>query len=360
MGVDATPLLGARTGVGRYVRGLLGGLAELHAPPPVLAAFSLRGRLPDDTPGRASPVRVPARLLHRLWQHAPFPPVELVTGPVDVFHAGNFVLPPTLRAAGVVTVHDLAFLRYPETVTSAVLAYRELVPASLRRAAGIVTVSAAVRDELCAEYRLDPTRVTVAANGVDADWRSARPPDAGVRARLGLPERYLLFVGNVEPRKGLPLLVRAHRAARRADPDVPPLVVVGPPGWGDAWGGAEPDPADVLRLGYLGDDDLRRTVAGAVALCLPSRYEGFGLPVLEALACGRPVLASDLPAHREVGGEVATYLPGDDDTWAQALLRAGGDDAPGPAEARRARAEGFTWSRSAERHLAAWTAAAAR
>lgn len=361
VGLDATPLLGTRTGVGRYVHGLLAGLAELQAiAPPVLAAFSLRGHLPDDVAGRASPVRVPARVLHRAWQRVPFPPVELLTGPVDVFHAGNFVLPPTLRSAGVVTVHDLTYLRHPETVTPAVLAYRELVPASLHRAAGVVTVSAAVRDELCAEYPLDPALVTVAPNGVAAAWFRARPPNADERARLGLPERYLLFVGNVEPRKGLPTLVRAHRAARRADPDVPPLVVVGPPGWGDAWGGEEPDRADVLRLGFLADDDLRRTVAGAAALCLPSRYEGFGLPVLEALACGRPALVSDLPAHREVGAHLATYLGSDDtDGWADALLRAGQDDAPGAEEARRAHAAAFTWSRSAEHHLAAWTAAAA-
>ena len=225
----------------------------------------------------------------------------------------------------------------------------------------MVTVSQAVRDELCAEYALDPALVVVAPNGVDARWSAAGPADAATRARLGLPRRYLLFVGNVEPRKGLPTLVRAHAAARAADRGVPPLALVGPAGWGDAWQGATPRPADVLRLGYLSDADLLPVVAGAVALCLPSRYEGFGLPVLEALACGRPVLASDLPVHREVGGRQPVYLPvGDVDAWSQALLDVSrAADPVGAAAARRARAAPFTWERSAAVHLAAWRSAAA-
>ncbi len=356
LAVDATPLLGPRTGVGRYVAGVLTGLAELpDAPVPVLTAFSVRGSLPEDVPGRPARLRAPARVLHRLWARVPLPPVELLSGPADVFHAGNFVLPPTWRARGVVTVHDLTYLRHPETVTPAVLAYAHLVPDSLRRAARVVTVSAAVRDEVCAEYALDPAGVVVAPNGVDSAWSQASPPSAGDRARLGLPERYLLFVGNVEPRKGLPVLVRAHAAARAADPDVPALVVVGPRGWGDAWGDEQPDPRHVLRLGFLPDADLRRVVRGATAVCLPSRYEGFGLPVLEGLACGRRVLASDLAAHREVAGGLATLLPlGDVDAWSHALVAASRTGEPDDAEARQAHARTFTWRRSAALHLAAW------
>lgn len=363
LAVDATPLLGERSGVGRYLEGVLHGLAELPgAPSPLLTLFSVRGRVLVPPPGsRPAPRRAPARLLNRMWERVPFPPVELLTGRVDVFHAGNFVLPPLRRAAGVVTVHDLAYLRFPETVDEQVRRYRQLVPDALRRAAVVVTVSRAVRDELCAEYALEPDRVVVAPNGVAPSWRRARPPDAVARRRLALPERYLLYVGNVEPRKGLPTLVRAHADARRAEPDVPALVLVGPAGWGDAWQGEPPGGPDVLRLGYLADDDLRSVVAGAVASCLPSRYEGFGLPVLEALACGTPALASDLAVHREVGGAHATYLPvGDVDAWAHALVaaaRAPADEAR--ATGRRQHAAGSTWERSAALHLAAWRAAAA-
>ena len=363
LAVDATPLLGQRSGVGRYLEGVLGGLAGLpDAPEPVLTLFSLRGRVAAPPAGsRPAPRRVPARVLQPMWRRWHFPPVELLTGRIDVFHAGNFVLPPLRRAAGVVTVHDLAYLRFPETVDRQVLRYRDLVPDALRRAAAVVTVSAAVRDELCAQYRLDPSLVVVAPNGVDPSWLTATPADTSARLRLGLPVRYLLFVGNVEPRKGLPTLARAHAAARRADPDVPPLVLVGPAGWGDAWQGEPPDDRDVVRLGYLPEEDLRSVVAGAVALCLPSRYEGFGLPVLEALACGTPALASDLPVHREIGGEHPTYVPvGDVDAWSQALLeasRAAADQAG--AQASRRHAAAATWQRSAALHLAAWRSAAA-
>ncbi len=363
LAVDATPLLGRHSGVGRYLEGVLGALPGLPgAPEPLLTLFSIRGRVSPLPPGtRPAPRRAPARLLNQLWKRGSFPPVELLTGPIDVFHAGNFVLPPLRRAAGVVTVHDLAYLRFPETVDSEVRLYRDLVPDALRRAACVVTVSRAVHDELCAEYALDPDRVVVAPNGVAPSWAASVAVDGEARARLGLPDRYLLFVGNVEPRKGLAALVRAHAEARRVEPDVPPLVVVGPPGWGDAWEGEAPRGPDVVLLGYLPDPDLQRVVAGAVALCLPSRYEGFGLPVLEALACGRPALASDLPVHREVGGNQARYLPlGDVAAWSQAVVDVScHDDHAGAATARRAHAAGFTWRRSAEVHLAAWRSAAA-
>jgi glycosyltransferase involved in cell wall biosynthesis len=361
--VDATPLLGQRSGVGRYLQGLLDGLHHLPgAPEPVLTLFSIRGRVPEPLPPGTSlaPRRAPARLLNRAWRRMPFPPVELLTGRVDVFHATNFVLPPLARAAGVVTVHDLTYLRFPETVDDEVRAYRHLVPSAIRRAAQVVTVSAAMAEEVVAEYAVEPERLTVTPLGVDGEWASAVPPSADRRARLGLPERYVLFAGNREPRKNLGTLLRAHAAARRTDPDVPRLVVVGPAGWGDAWGGERPDEVDVVLLGYLADEDLRAVVAGADAVCSPSVYEGFGLPVLEAMATGTPVLASDIPAHREVAGGLATLLPTRDaDAWSDALLgvRPVSDrDATGVSE-RRARAGSYTWDACAARHLEAYESA---
>ncbi len=358
--MDATPLLGQRSGVGRYLEGLLAGLHRLAgAPEPVLTLFSIRGRVPEPLPPGTSlaPRRAPARLLNRAWRRMPFPPVELLTGRIDVFHATNFVLPPLARAAGVVTVHDLTYLRYPETVDEEVRAYRYLVPSAVRRASRVVTVSAAMAEEVGEEYAIEPERLTVAPLGVDAGWTSATPPSAEQRDRLGLPERYVLFTGNREPRKNLGTLLRAHAAARRTDPDVPRLVVVGPAGWGDAWGGERPDEADVALLGYLSDDDLRGVVAGADAVCSPSVYEGFGLPVLEATATGTPVLASDIPAHREVSGGLATLLPTHDvDAWSAALLdvRPVTDrDATATAQ-RRARGASYTWDTCAARHLEAY------
>ncbi len=350
--LDATPLLGVRTGVGRYVAGLAGALAERPDVDLALAAFTWRSGARPPVPGarwRARPA--PARLLRAAWTHTGLPPVELLAGRCDVFHGTNFVQPPSWRAAGVVTVHDLAFLHLPETVGRASQAYARLVPDAVRRAELVLCPSAAVAGQVADAYRLDPARVLATPLGVDPRWGAPEHP----APPAGLPERYLLFVGTREPRKDLPTLLAAHRAARAADPDaVPPLVLAGPAGWGEQ---EAPGP-DVHVAGFLSDEALVAVVAGAAGLVLPSRDEGFGLPVLEALACGTPVLASDLPVLREVGGDVAAYAaPGDVDAFAEALVllcREPGDPAP-----RRARAAGFTWQACAERTLAAYRQACA-
>lgn len=353
VGVDATPLLGRPTGVGRYVAGLLGGLAALHDPPDlVLTAFTARGagelaergRQSGATNAEVSARRAPARLLHATWGHTSLPPVELLSGRVDLFHATNFVLPPTRWAAGVVTVHDLAYERWPHLVSSASRRYRTLVPRSLRRAALVFTPSQTVADELADHYRLTADRVVATGLGVDPAWAQARPPNAAWLGARGLPERYLLFVGNIEPRKGLSTLVAAHRALRAQDPTTPPLVLVGPPGWGAM---LEPDTDGVVQAGYLCDGDLRQVVAGAACLASPSVYEGFGLPPLEALACGTPVVASDLPAHREALGSSARLVPpGDADALADALAQILRD--PPEPSAGRDRAAAWTWNRCAK------------
>lgn len=355
--LDATPLLGQRSGVGKYVQGLVGGLASLdEGPDVVLTLFSARassiGALPRRT--RTAPRRIPGRFLQPAWARFEWPRVELLTGRVDVFHGTNFVMPPVARAGALVTVHDLAYLRFPATVTGDALRYAELVLRAIDRGAHVLAVSHAMADEISAQYGLQPDRVTVAQHGVDPAWSRAEPAAVEDRRRLGLPSEYLLFTGNLEPRKNLGMLVRAHARARRDDPVTPPLVLVGPAGWGDRWQSTHPDPADVVTAGYLSDADLQATVAGATAVCMPSLYEGFGLPVLEALAAGRTVLASDIPAHREVAGEQARLLPpGDEDAWSAALTSLATIDASAQ-HARRAHAASFTWEKSARAHLAAY------
>jgi glycosyltransferase involved in cell wall biosynthesis len=361
--LDATPLLGQRSGVGRYVTGLVQGLAEVDPQlRPLLTLFSVRGALPPDLPAgsRRAPGRFPARLLRPLWAHTAVPPDEVLTGLVDVFHGTNFVLPPGARARGVVTVHDLAFLRYPDTVTGDVAHYRRLVPRALRRAGAVITVSQAIADELRAEYPVGTPPVFVAPNGVDAGWADASPATEEDLRRLGLPSEYFLFTGNLEPRKGLGLLLAAHEEASRSDRSVPPLVLCGPAGWGDRWQGRVPDPERVVLAGYLTDDDLRRVVARARAICMPSQYEGFGLPVLEGLAAGRTVLASDIAAHREIAGGLAVLLSPDVDAWAHALTTVDDSDPPDRRAARRAHTADFTWARSAGVHLLAYHRAADR
>jgi glycosyltransferase involved in cell wall biosynthesis len=292
---------------------------------------------------------VPARLAQEVWARGEHLPLELVTGRCDVFHGTNFVLPPARHAAGVVTIHDLAFLTLPETVSGASQRLRALVPRSIRRAGLVLTPSEAVRLQVIDAYALPADRVRATRLGVDASWFAAEQPAPDVRARLGLPERYVVFVGTLEPRKNLSMLLAAHASARAVDPaGTPQLVLVGAAGWGPQ---LDLHPG-VLATGFLDEADLRSVVVGASALALPSLAEGFGLPVLEGLAAGTAVLASDIPALREVGGSWARYAPPDDpDAWSELLLTIPAQEPHGEGQAY---ALSWTWERTARETLAAY------
>jgi glycosyltransferase involved in cell wall biosynthesis len=353
--LDGTPLLGHRTGIGRYTAALAEELASMPDEVDVRAvAFTLRGWralrtvLPHEVVARGLPVS--ARMLRQFWLRAPFPPVELLTGFTDVMHATNFVLPPTIRAGGVTTIHDLAFLDAPEDLPPSDRRLPELVRRSAQSADVVCTPTHAVARTVAERLGVPQDRIAVTPLGVDPAWFAARPPDDALRARLGLPREYVLFVGADSPRKGLGTLVKAHAS----EPSLPPLVLAGP---GES--GAD---GRVLRTGYLSDVHLRSVVAGASALVLPSRDEGFGLPVLEALACNVPVVCSDVPALREVAGGHATYVPvGDAAALAQALVEAVEDPPTAAAQAaRRAHAAEFTWRRCADATVAAYRRAASR
>jgi glycosyltransferase involved in cell wall biosynthesis len=242
------------------------------------------------------------------------------------------------------TVHDLDFLDAVDELPPSDRELPELVRKCARRAAVVCTPTQAVATVVTERLGVPGDRIVVTPLGVDPAWFAARPPGDSLRGRLNLPSEYVLFVGADGPRKGLPTLLAAHAAT----PSLPPLLLVGP--------GHRSTSDRVLTAGYLSDVDLRSVVAGAAAVVLPSRDEGFGLPVLEALACNVPVVCSDVPALREVAGDQAHLVPvGDASALAAALVSALED--PPTADllaARRAHASEFTWRRCAERTLDAY------
>ena len=276
-----------------------------------------------------------------------------------MFHGTNFVLPPARRARGVVTIHDLSFLRYPQTVSADSLRYRELVPRSVARAEVVCALSYAMADEIAAEYALDRASIHVTEPGVDEAWFAAQPPDAATRTRLGLPERYVLAVGTLEPRKNLSLLVAAYRQWRSSAHDAPGLVLTGPAGWGPQLDLGSLPAGSVTMTGYLDEAVLRQVVAGANCMAFPSLYEGFGIPPVEALACGVPVVATDLPVTGEVLGDAALLVPrGDRDALAAALeQQCAGRSTPQQIEQRHARARRWTWEACAQKAMGAYEAA---
>jgi glycosyltransferase involved in cell wall biosynthesis len=353
VGLDATPLLGPRTGVGAFVAGLVGELARL--PDVAVSAYGVtwrgRRRLGDLVPAGVAVCRRPmaARPLRWAWSRAGCPPLEWWTGPLDVAHGTNFVVPPTRAAAAVVTVHDLTSLHFPELCDAASLAYPDLLRAAVGRGAHVHAVSRFVADEVVAWLGIAAERVHVVYSGV--------PPvgagDAARGRRLAGGDDYVLALGTVEPRKDMPLLVRAFDELAR-DRSSLRLVLAGPDGWGAGALAAALDAARhrrrIVRLGWVEEADRAGLLAGARVLAYPSRYEGFGFPPLEAMAAGVPVVTTTAGALPEVLGDAATLVPvGDADALAGALAALVDDPAARSALVERGhrRVGRYRWDRGA-------------
>nr|WP_283250976.1 glycosyltransferase family 1 protein [Rhabdothermincola salaria] len=355
-------MLGPRTGVGTFTAELLAALAARHDEPPLeLTAFGLTWRGREDlrplVPAGIDVVRRPmaARPLRELWQRIDLPPVEWWTGPVDVVHGPNFVVPPARRAAEVVTVHDLTCVRFPEMCTRDVLAYPGLLRRAMARGAWIHTVSTSVADEVAATFAIDPARVRTVPNGAPAPLDPDRLGPMAARGRhLAGSTDYVVALGTLEPRKDLPTLVRAFDVVAAEQPDIG-LVIAGPDGWGaDAVAtaiAAARHRNRIRRLGWVTDADRDALLAGARVFAYPSLYEGFGLPPLEALAHRTPVLATRAGALPEVLVDAAEWAqPGDPDDLAAGLFRLLDDDDRCRAlvHAGLARLDAFSWERTAD------------
>jgi glycosyltransferase involved in cell wall biosynthesis len=301
------------------------------------------------------PVRhlpVPRRLIHETWHGIRWPDVEHATGRVDLCHSVGGAVPGT-RAPLVVTVHDLAFVHFPEMFSGQGRRFLHRALDLTRAYAAQVQVPSLATLEDCAAHGIDRARLRHVPWGATVGDPS--PADvSAARERFSLPERYVVFVGTQEPRKNLPGLLEAWRRLDRADIG---LVLVGPSGWGDVPGDST-FPANVSMTGFVDAATRDALYRGAAASCYPSLFEGFGLPVLESMALGCPVVTSAGTATAELveGGASVAVDPRDPEAIAGALASLLDDDVHRSevAAAGVARAGEYTWARAGDLAVAGY------
>lgn len=362
VGIDYTPAYEQGGGIGRYVRELVAALLqtpdEFHYR--LLVAGTRNAALPFSATSRFTwhPNPITPRWWARIWHRAQVPiRVEALIGHVDLFHATDFVLPP-LRTRSLLTVHDLSFVRVPDAASPALKQFLDtVVPRSVRRADHILADSIATKQDLIELYGTHDEKITVLYSGVDSRFASVTDAAAlvAVRKKYRLPTSpYIFSVGTVQPRKNYERLVRALAVLRSQGVDVD-LVIAGGRGWLEdgiyrAVGETKMDD-HVHFAGFVDDGDLPALYSAAVVTAVPSLYEGFGIPVLESMACGTPVLTANVSSLPEVAGDAAlTITPTDLDAMVDALRRLIADNTLRTTLIQRGfeRSKLFSWQSAAD------------
>lgn len=372
VGVEATSLIGPRSGVGHttasIVEALVGideGIEVVLLPISLRRGGWVRDAVPDHPRIRVARNRLPAKVANFIWSRAEWPPAELFCGAIDVFWGPNFILPPLVKAAGVITIHDLAFIKVPETCSEAVLAYKDSVPKMVGRANRIIVPSKFTAQELGEWLPAERERIRVVYPGIRRAFRERggdlTPPR---RDALGVKDPYAAFLGTLELRKNVDGLLRSFEQVRTVHPEAQ-LVLIGKPGPGWDTISARHESlinSDAVRVvGHLPDAEAAALVRGAKVFVYPSRYEGFGIPPLEAMAAGTPVVAAKAASLPEALGDHARWIdPDDTDGMASAISdHFDGSSDPAAIEAARSWSVDFSWGASAASTIGVFTEAIA-
>lgn len=386
IGIDYTSAARQRAGIGRYTRELVSALLATDRSHHY-TLFAAVGDLPDDRWSREvdrlqairgsrlaiRSVPVSDEWLARLWHRLRLPiPVELIAGRLDVFYSPDFTLPPTRPDAHtLLTVHDLSFMHHPDAFVPPLRRYLErVVPRSIGRADIVLADSSHTRSDLMELFDVPPGKIRVITPGVDSRFRPDSPADSrnpdselqGLRERYGVgDEPYILSVGTLQPRKNYVRLIEAFsrmKATGESNDGTPSpmqLLIAGGRGWLYEEILDAADKHDGVRvLGFVDDEDLPALYREAELFAFPSLYEGFGLPVLEAMACGVPVICSNTSSLPEVAGNAALLFdPLDVEELSAAMARGLEDEALRQRMTERglAQAARFTWQRSAQQLL---------
>ncbi|MCD6386455.1 glycosyltransferase family 4 protein [Candidatus Sumerlaeota bacterium] len=322
IGIDASSILPIRTGVGNYTLNLLNSLLRVDENNEYIIFMNSYSQLTPELPFLKKPnvkvkrFHIIGPLLLHLWRFFNAPPIELFVNKVDIFHSPAGIIIPQLKGKRVVTIHDLYFMEHPENTDF--LGGRYLyhtLPHKIHKVDKIIAVSHSTKSAIVKYLKVPPEKITVIYEGVDFT-RFRRIYDKAtlglIREEYCLPSQFILTVTTIEPRKNIEGLLFAYRRLKQILNNPPKLVVVGRKGLkGDKITETIHQLGlyrDVIFTGYVSDDHLPLIYNNALVFVFPSLSEGFGLPVLEAMACGLPVVSSDIPALREIASDVAVFV----------------------------------------------------
>jgi len=342
-------------GIARYTRGLASAMFELNqAHTFILFSNRFREAVKEWNPHlkqvSIKTLHAPKRLIQTMWNHISWPPIETWTGQIDIYHGMHFVLPATRSAKCVLTVHDLTYLKHPEFFVYSDLnqrGYLKELPAALKRADAVIAVSESTKNDLITLLHYPEERIRVIYEGVGENFfeRVSPQKEKDILLKYHLDRPYMIFlVGTPEPRKNLE---RTIRAAKAAAPDVPVALVGNPDAIGTLLGHMT---ENVVLLGCVPDEDLPILLHASELSLYPSLYEGFGLPILESMAAGTPVITSNISSCPEVAGDEAVLVdPYSESSIADAIVYVLGDKTKAQTMRKQGeeRAALFTWHRAA-------------
>jgi glycosyltransferase involved in cell wall biosynthesis len=356
---DSQPLLGNRTGIGRYVEQLTESMKEKAKVDFWFNQIRTKNLNTITIPtSNVKNSRYPYKVLRRLGKPNILHdlPIDII-GEYDIFHGGNFTTFNTRKAKNIITIHDLAFLRDPNITDDITYKHHTTwLPYSINKADHIIAISNQTKADIMKYYKVPDEKITVTYLSADSSLQRASMEEIeATKARYNLPNQYFLYVGTLEPRKNIPYMLEAFSKAKEKYQIPHKLVIVGKKGWKyeSIFQTIERNKLenDIIFTGYINDEDLPAIYSGASIFLFPSLYEGFGLPVLEAMKCGVPVITTNVSSLPEVAGDAGILIPLDDvGYFANQIFELINDDDKWKhySQLSLTRAGQFSWDRTAQ------------
>ncbi len=377
IGLDVSTLInhGQDIGAGRYILNLIKGLLSIDKRNEYILfgtysnsdyldiAYNLKKEFTDADISFKF-IRAGQKVL-KLYERFRFPPIELFGFKADIFHCMDYLIPPTLNKNIVLTIHDLAFIRFPEfNFDWFIKKYSRLVRKNANICSGILASSQSTADDIHKYFKIEKDKIEMIhlAAGPDFKKLSFSKLDKKVPEKFSINESYLLSVGTIEPRKDFVTLIKAYNLARKAHPDFKHrLVIAGRTGWKSEATYSERESStykdDIIFTGRITDRELIQLYNQADVFVYASLFEGFGFPPLEAMCCGLPIICSDSSSMKEVVGDVGVLLkPGDISGFSNNMIRVCRDEdlRKKLSASSIKRAKYFSWEKTAKRTLSVY------